>query len=783
MGVLELFGTLARQDITASSIKSDYQERAKINHLLLDFNSIIHVAGMKIITDINTFFQSVLRDLSQGRSINNLTMADGFETWKMQKVKKKMNENTGAEEMIELFHQHFTDEYLDKQIIALVINTVLSIIRTYCHNKNLKTLMIAIDGVPSKGKLIEQKQRRYMGAIIESYKERLFRKYKDYLKEQPGNVYLSSAHAIKWNRNKITPGSEFMDRMVRYLNSQNITDKFKVNRNQMEIVISSMYEVGEGEKKIVNYIYQNLENTEDSVMVYSPDADMILLCMLLPVKNLSFLRHHAQNSVRFGRQIYDLIDIPVLKKNIAYYINNHQNYSQEKFDINKINRDIVCLSTLFGNDFVPKIETINVKQGFQDIMDAYLDALIKTKSKKYYLVKKVDGQFKLNYTFLKLVIENLIPYEDDFIKYNDFYNRFRDAGRLRSIFDYLTINSKNIHEIVNQFRQEYEMLKGIIRNGGSYIAFESNDQFMSSLKKCIDIRVENQQVNATYLTNQQLIELIKKQYTTNQNFPRLDLSLNEFSHSINDVKYRRILKGKKLNDYDKEKYQFENMLDEYYVKLNAQPLQLSSNKLNDFYQTYFGVNVQNKNLTPDFAAIMEHYIEGMMWVFSYYFNDRTYLNTWYYRYERAPLLRHILLYLNSVDRTHLTNLYDGLSKYIVTDPSTFFNPVEQFMYVSPMTKEIIKLLPENYRKYIQSGTISPIMQNIFINVQDISKRLWKDPVSMDVDCRSIPFFNKCFVKVLEKPTAGDDREFIKAMRKVKPTADYIQRSKSNLPSY
>jgi 5'-3' exonuclease len=99
--------------------------------------------------------------------------------------------------------------------------------------------------------------------------------------------------------------------------------------------------------------------------------------MLLNVKNLYMLRHNQQTSETAGRNIYDLIDVKMLKENISYYINRQPGQAkcfdmkqQNKtfcFDTNNINYDLVCISTLFGNDFIPKIETINVKKGFQNI--------------------------------------------------------------------------------------------------------------------------------------------------------------------------------------------------------------------------------------------------------------------------------------------------------------------------------------------------------------------------------------------------------------------------------
>ena len=99
-------------------------------------------------------------------------------------------------------------------------------------------------------------------------------------------------------------------------------------------------------------------------MIYSPDADVILLCMLFPVKKLYMLRYNQQTSPQAGN-IYDLIDIRMLKSNISYYINNNPDYSKENFEIDRINYDIVCISSLFGNDFVPKMETLMLKKGFK----------------------------------------------------------------------------------------------------------------------------------------------------------------------------------------------------------------------------------------------------------------------------------------------------------------------------------------------------------------------------------------------------------------------------------
>jgi 5'-3' exonuclease len=776
MGVLEFFGTLIKNDITSTAIRPNFVERLPTNHLFLDFNSIVHVSSQKITLDINVFLQLVLKNLYANRSINNLIFTEKFEKYEMKHIQKQINQDTDPEIVIALFKEHFTQKYLDKLIITMVINTVLHIVRTYCVNKKLKTLLLAIDGVPSKGKMIEQRQRRYMGAIMEEYKRRILNQYKDYLLEQPDYIYIATKNSIKWNRNKITPGTGFMNKMVNYLNSEKIQAKFKINRPELEIIVSDMYEIGEGEKKIVNYVNKYLDGTDDSVVIYSPDADMILLCMLLPVKKLHMLRYNQQTF------LYDLIDINMLKSNISYYINNNPNFSKEQFEINRINYDLVCISTLFGNDFVPKIETLNVK-GFQNIMDAYLKTLIKLKDKGYYLVKRSDGQYKLNFVFLKCILKHLQPEEDDFIKHNKLYGQYIKIGQIKDVFDYMEINSENLVSIYNEYRYEYENLKNLIKNNGSYTYFETNDQFMSSLKKSINIIMDGQSVNITYLSNRDMIKLLQNYYRKYHDFPKLNINLNTYSHSITDPYHK--VNVKDYNDYQKEIYKFDKMLDQYYVKFNAQPLNLTKDKIDQYYDTYFGVKLydKNKNLTKEANQVMHDYLEGMLWVFDYYFNDPTYINRWYYHHERAPLIQHFSMFLNSIDLEYFTNVFSGLDKYHVKNLDSYFNPVEQLIYVSPMTKDVLKIIPSNYREYIESDDLDPFLVNYFVDINEIVDRLQEHSSSNEIDCRSIMFLNKCFIKSISKPTSSDDKEFLKAIRKVKPNTISKIRSQNTEPDY
>ena len=798
MGILEFFNSLVKHDITASAIKVDYKERSDIHHLLFDFNSIIHVSSQKVNADIDSFMKQILKHLYQNRSMNTPLLTKQFDRYKMQHIQKKIVENMDPDKVIDLFHEHFTTKVMDKLVITLVINTVLYIIRTYCHNTSIKTIVIAIDGVPSKAKMLEQRQRRYLGTIIESYKTKILAQYKDYLLERDDYVYVATKRAVRWSRNNITPGTAFMHKLVSYLSDAKIQDKLRVNRPQMKIVISDMYQIGEGEKKIVNYVNKYLKNTSDNIMVYSPDADMILLCILLPATSVYVLRYDQQSFY------YDLIDVTALKTNISYYINNHPSYAKTNFNINRINYDLVCINSLFGNDFVPKIETINVKRGFQNILDAYLKTLLflKTDTKQLYLVEVVESTYHLNFVFLKNIIKFLLPLEQDFIKYNNLYNIYINAGQIKNVFDYMEINEENIVSVYHQFRGDYEQLKHAIKSNGNYARFLADDQFMTSLKRSINIRIDNNAVTTSYLSNKEIIKLLQTYYHKYRDFPRLNINLNTYSRHIDDPYYKKDIEG--FNRYQKEVFKFEKMLDDYQYKFNAQPLNLTKNKVDQYYETYFDIKLYGgsnritrvpritrvtrtkggSNLTKGAAQIMHDYLEGLVWVFNYYFNDASYINIWYYPHERAPLLQHLYAYCNGIDDTYLEKILGSLDKYHVTKLASYFNPIEQLIYVSPLTKiNMLDILPANYREYLMSDKLDPFLVTFFADIKDIVNRLWSEKKSTDVDCHGALYFNKCLIKSIHKPSETDDETFLQAIRKVKPTAVSIRRSQNTEPDF
>lgn len=762
MGVLEFFGTLVKNGVTSSAIKINCTKPTEVNHLLLDFNSIIHVSGVVVTSKINGLMKDILKTIYENKPLNQPSLKKRIDEYKIASIPNDPNEVT------KLFKSHFNQDYLHKLVITETINKMLEMIDMFTKEGTFKTLMIAIDGVPSKGKMIEQKQRRYMGVIMEGIKGKMLVKHTEYLKKQKDYIYLATVNEIKWSKTHIVPGTEFMHLMAKYLRSKQVQDALHDRHKGLNVIITDTYEIGEGEKKIVNYIKNKITNLNDNIIMYSPDADAIILCMILPHKKISVLKHDSIDNV------YNIIDVSLLKQNIANYINA---LPEHDFDVNRINNDLACLSTVFGDDFVPKIETLNVKMGFQKLMDVYLKTLVEYKEKGYYLVKNGDGKMRINFTFFKSIIKGLLPEENDFIKHNDFYNKYIKAGILKDAFDYIEVSNENVVSIYRDFMTKYGDLQNIIRNNRSTASIESDDRFMNTLKKTVVIGENGQTTGSATMTNKDLIDLLKSVFRKTNNFPRVSINLNTFSTSINDRFHKD--KVKDMNDYEKDYYKFEKMLDEYRPKLTVEKTDLSD--INAYYQTYFHFDVYKKGkLTKEASQLMHEYIEGIMWVFEYYFNDMTYINTWVFAHERTPILKHILEYLDSIDIKVFNSIQDGLDKYHV-DHTDFFNPIEQLIYVTPMTSENMTVLPDNYKAYIK--TMDDFMRTIILDTNAIVDEVWNSKVSKSIDCRGAAYLNKCMLRQLKRHSKEDDDRFIATLRKIVPNEQSLKLSRSTVPPF
>ena len=126
MGIERFFSSLSRQFDVIVDLEKPYQ-KIDATHFLIDFNSIVHNVSAHMISQINKYKQKEISELDFP-----FTNMNSFDDVLIDMVKNEIKE---------LLNENFISE-------------------------NLKYIMIAIDGVPSFAKMMEQKKRRYMGDLM-----------------------------------------------------------------------------------------------------------------------------------------------------------------------------------------------------------------------------------------------------------------------------------------------------------------------------------------------------------------------------------------------------------------------------------------------------------------------------------------------------------------------------------------------------------------------------------------------------------------------------------------
>ena len=120
------------------------------------------------------------------------------------------------------------DDFNSSQLFEdKIINDVIIKIEEYIKFINASDLIyITFDGVAPLAKMKQQRIRRHKGLFLSNSKS-------------------------KWNKNKITPGTDFMNNLSNKIN-KHFKDKEK-KYNVKKILVSCTDEYGEGEHKIMNY--------------------------------------------------------------------------------------------------------------------------------------------------------------------------------------------------------------------------------------------------------------------------------------------------------------------------------------------------------------------------------------------------------------------------------------------------------------------------------------------------------------------------------------------------
>ena len=142
--------------------------------------------------------------------------------------------------------------------------------------KPSKIVYIAMDGVPPRAKMIQQRARRYKLLKEQSFKESLEKKYKI---EIP---------TVQWNRSAISPGTTFMIKLSKLIVKHIKQRTFQAYSNNVSVVFSDSSVPGEGEHKLLPTLHK--VGSDENTVIYSPDADLVVLSIMSNIRNIYILR-------------------------------------------------------------------------------------------------------------------------------------------------------------------------------------------------------------------------------------------------------------------------------------------------------------------------------------------------------------------------------------------------------------------------------------------------------------------------------------------------------------
>lgn len=320
-----------------------------------------------------------------------------------------------------------------------------------------KVLYMAIDGVAPRAKMNQQRSRRFRAAQEAKDKEEA-RKESLLLWESMGKEVSEEEKNVKsWDTNAITPGTPFMDLLSASLQYW-VVQKMNTDAGwkNIQVIISDSSVPGEGEHKIMDYIRRQRVNPghdpNTKHVLYGLDADLIMLALASHEPYFRILRedvfsqdisstacrtcgqegHYSAECTGTKADMvkkpppekkpFIFLDVAILREYLEVELNVPQTFP---FNLEQALDDWVVLIFFVGNDFLPHLPSLEIREGAIDMLVRIWKENLKTMGG--YLTN--HGEMELGRA--QIILEALSKREDDIFRRRKESEERQDANAKR----------------------------------------------------------------------------------------------------------------------------------------------------------------------------------------------------------------------------------------------------------------------------------------------------------------------------------------------------------------
>lgn len=317
----------------------------------------------------------------------------------------------------------------DEMMIAIMEN----VDKTFSMIRPRKLVYLAIDGVAPKAKMNQQRARRFRAAKERVELNEKIQEIKQSLRNQ--GLLVPEEKTQHFDSNCITPGTHFMHRLAEclkyYIYARMNSDEAWKN---LQVILSDSSVPGEGEHKILNFIrrQKSLPGYDKNLVhcIHGADADLIMLGLTTREKHFFILREenkpreqaccicsqvghemeecqglpqHPLVQKPLKNQEFLLVNLTELRHYLEKDLETPLPFQQ---DFDRSIDDWICLCCFVGNDFLPHLPSLEIREGAIDnLVSIYKKTLEQTGN---YLTN--NGI--VNLASLQIILKSLSEIED-----------------------------------------------------------------------------------------------------------------------------------------------------------------------------------------------------------------------------------------------------------------------------------------------------------------------------------------------------------------------------------